>query len=138
MPTGGAGTVRTLWADNGTNTGYKVQLDAANKLSFSAGNNTAFTTKASTATVDVGTTYLLTVWDDGTNLNVQINSAAAETVARPVVVAGTAGFTRFKDNGAASSFFIGYDYAEVDWKDTAGTAAERAAVQAYVKSQAGI
>jgi len=136
-PTGGAGAVRTIWSDVGTNTGYKVQLDAANKLSFSAGNATAYTTKASTATVDVGTTSLITVWDDGTNLNVQIGSAAAETVARPVVSAGTAGFTVGKDNGAATSFFTGNLYPEV-YRQTSLSAGERATVQAYCRSKAGL
>lgn len=138
QPTGGAGTLQTLFADNGTNTGYKVQKDVNNKLSFSAGNNAAFTTLASTAALSVGTKYLLTVWDDGTNLNVQIDAVAAETVARPVVVAGTAGYTIGKDNGAASSYFIGYQYPPVYWKDTAGTAAERANAQAYCRAMGGM
>lgn len=137
-PTGGAGTLRTIYSDTGTNTGYKVQLDANNKLSFSAGDGVGYTTKVSTATVDVDTTYLLTCWDDGTNLNVQINSAAAETVARPVVVAGTAGYTLFKDNGAASSFAILDFYRADGIKNWAGTAAQLATIQSWVKAGAGL
>lgn len=137
-PTGGAGTLRTLFSDAGTNTGYKVQIDANNKLSLSVGDNTAYTTKVSTATVDVNTTYLLTVWDDGTNLNVQINAAAAETAARPVVVAGTAGYTLFKDNGAASSFAKGDEYRMIYVKNSGLTAAQRSAIQAWVKAGAGL
>ena len=137
-PTAGAGALRTIWSDTGTNSGYKVQLDALNKLSFSAGNGTAFTTIASTATVDVGTTSLITVWDDGTNLNVQIGSAAAQTVARPVVTAGTAAFTIGKDNGAATSFFTGNLYPEVYRQGSGLTAAQRTSVQTYCKSKAGL
>lgn len=136
--TGGAGTLQTLIADNGTNTGYKVQKDTSDKLSFSAGNNVAFTTKASTAALSVGTKYMLTVRDNGTNLSVQIGSAAPETVARPVVVAGTAGYTLCKDNGAASSFAIVNQYPPVYFKDTGLTDAQVAAVQAFVSAMAGL
>jgi hypothetical protein len=137
-PTGGAGTLRTIWADNGTNTGYKVQHDASNKLSLSAGNNTAFTTKASTVTVNVGTPYVLTAKDNGTNLSVQINNATAETVARPVVVAGTAGFTIGKDNGAASSFDIADIYAMVYVKNACPSAASEAIIKAAVAAEIGM
>lgn len=138
QPTGGAGTARRIFADNGTNTGYALTINASNQLLLQAGNGTAYTSRASTATVDVGTKYLLTVFDDGTNLSVQINAAAAETVARPVVVAGTAGFTIGKDNLIASTYLIANLYPSVYWKDTAGTAAERADAQAYCRALAGM
>lgn len=137
-PTGGAGTLRTLWSDTGTNTGRKVQIDTNNKLSFSAGNGTAFTTLASTATLDVGTKYVVTVRDNGTNLSVKINTAAAETVARPVVAAGTAGFTQFKDNGAASSFLIADVYHVDGAGNSALTDSQVASLQAYARSRIGL
>lgn len=137
-PTGGAGTLRTLWSDTGTNTGRKVQIDTNNKLSFSAGNGTAFTTLASTATLDVGTKYFVTVRDNGTNLSVQINTAAAETVGRPVVAAGTAGFTQFKDNGAASSFLIADVYHVDGANNSALTDSQVASLQAYARSRIGL
>ena len=136
-PTGGAGLVRTLWSDTGTNSGYRVQLDALNQLSFSAGNGVAFTTIASTTATVIGTTHLLTVWDDGVNLNAQLGSGAVATIARPVVTAGTAGFSLGKDNGAATGFFTGNMYPEV-YRQTSLTAAERSQVQAYVRSKAGL
>jgi hypothetical protein len=102
-PTGGAGTV---FVGRPAINGYIMRITASCTHFLPGTVWRSF--KLSTATVDVGTTYLLTVWDDGTNLNVQINSAAAETVARPVVVAGTAGFTRFKSKPVATNF-IGYD-----------------------------
>lgn len=137
-PLGGAGAVRTIFSDVGANTGYKVQLDTANKLSFSAGNGAAYTTIASTATVDVGVNNLITAWDDGTNLNVQINNATAQTVARPTVTAGTTSFTVGKDNGAATSFVNGNLYPEIYRTGTPLTAAEIAAAQAWCKAKAGI
>ncbi len=37
------GAVQTIFSDAGTNSGYKLQLTAANQLQISAGNGTAFT-----------------------------------------------------------------------------------------------
>jgi hypothetical protein len=136
-PTGGAGTVRTLWSDNGANSGYRVQLDALNQLSFSAGNGTAFTAIATATATAIGTTHLLTVWDDGTNLNAQLDSGAIATIARPVVTAGTAGFTSGKDNGAATGFFPGNIYSGV-YRQPVPTAVQRAQVQAYARQKAGL
>lgn len=136
-PLGGAGAVRRIFADSGTNAGYRVQLDANNKLSFSAGNGTAYTTIVSVASVDLGTTVVITAWDDGTDLKVQINQGAVASVARPSVTAGTAGFTLGKDNGAASGFFTGNLYPSV-FRTTSPTAAEIASTQQYVALQAGV
>lgn len=135
---GGAGTLQTLWSDAGASAGYIVQLDVNNKLSFSAGNGTTFTTIVSAAAFNVGDKASLKAWDDGANLNVQIGSGAIASVARPVVVAGTAGFTMFKDNGAASSFALVDLYEQITLKNTAGTAAQRSLAQAYVRSKAGL
>jgi hypothetical protein len=137
-PTGGAGTVRTLFSDTGTNTGYKVQIDAANKLSFSAGNGVAFTTIVTAGTVDVGATNVVTAWDDGVNMNVQIGSGAVASVARIVVTAGTAAITFGKDNGAASSFFTGNIYPQVYRQGSGLTADERTSVKNYIASKSGV
>lgn len=137
-PTGGAGTVRVIYSDLGTNTGYAVRLDSANKLLISCGDGAAITSKASTATVDVGTDYVLTAWDDGTNLNVQINNGIVESVARPVVVAGTASFTIGKFNGGASQYLIADVYHMSYAKDTGLTAAQRRTEQLYAASKIGI
>lgn len=139
QPTGGAGTARQIFTDmSGGVNGYSVRLTGANKIALGAGNGAAETLLSSTATVNVGTKYLLTVWDDGVNLNVQINSATVETVARPVVTAGTARITVAKNNEAASEHLIGNLYPDVYWKDTAGTAAERANAQAYARMMGGL
>lgn len=140
QPTGGEGTSRILFSDRvvASFNGYAAYLNITNKLTIAGGNGASYTTKLSTASVDVGAKYLLTVWDDGTNLNVQIGNAAAETVARPVVVAGAAGYALGKEQDSASNFFIGNLYASVYVKDSGLTAAQRASVQAWVKSQAGL
>lgn len=248
-PTGGAGTNRTIWSDTGTNTGYRVRINAANQLELAASNGlpiatpvqaaattsttggtglaaatayfyvitalnalgetlksnevsvttgagttnsntvnwaaitgatgyriyrgtatgannvyyavgavityvdtgaastagsppllgeTAYVKVASVATVGVGTTNVVTVWDDATNLNVQIGNGAVASLARPTVSAGTAGFTTGKDNGSATSFYTGNIYPEVYRKDSGLTAAERTTTKSYVASQAKV
>lgn len=138
-PDGGAGAVRTIWSDAGTNTGYIVRLNASNQLEIAAGNGTAYTLAATTDTLTVGTTYVVTAWDDGTNLNVQVNSGTAGTAARPVVSAGTATATIGKDNGAATGMFNGGIYSLIYVKNGENVDAnDRTAVKTYVAGKAGV
>jgi hypothetical protein len=137
-PVGSAGTARTLFSDRGTNTGYRVGINVSNQLELSAGNGTAFTAIATVATLGVGSTQLVTAWDDGTNLNVQVGGNTVASVARPTVSAGTAATTIASDNGAATGFFYGNLYPEVYFKNTGLTTAQRIQVQNYCKSKAGL
>jgi hypothetical protein len=137
-PAGSAGTARTLFSDGGTNTGYRVGINVSNQLELSAGNGTAFTAIATVATLGVGSTQLVTAWDDGTNLNVQVGGNTVASVARPTVSAGTAATTIASDNGAATGFFYGNLYPEVYFKNTGLTTAQRLQVQNYCKSKAGL
>lgn len=139
-PTGGAGTVRRLWSDRvaASFTGYSVQINASNQLEISAGNGTAYTSIATVGTLAIGTTALITAWNDGANLNVQIDGGAVASVARPVVIAGTAGFTIGKDNGAASGYFTGNLYPEIYIKGDGLTSTQRSTIQAYCKQKSGL
>lgn len=138
-PDGGAGAVRVIWSDAGTNTGYIVRINASNQLEIAAGNGTTYTLAATTDTLEVGTTYLVTAWDDGTNLNVQVNSGTVGTAARPVVSAGNADARIGKDYGAATGWFNGAIYPLVYVKNGENVdAADRTAVKSYVASKAGV
>jgi hypothetical protein len=134
---GGAGTARYIWSDRGALVGYFFVINASNQLQLSAGNGAAFTGIA-TGALPVGETHVVTAWDDGSTLNVQIDNGAVNSVARPVVSAGSAGLTLFKDNSAAASFFPGDLHQLVYKKNSAGTAAERAALKTYVGAKVGI
>jgi hypothetical protein len=134
----GAATARTLWSDAGTNAGYRVRVNASNKLELAAGDGVGFTTAESVANVSVGTSYVLTAWDDGTNLNVQINQGATASAAFGTTSAGTTGFTLGKDNGAATSLANVYFYNQVYRKDSGLTAGQRSDVQEYCATSAGI
>lgn len=133
---GGAGTARTLWSDAGTNTGYRVRINASDQLELAAGNGTAYTTVATVATLPIGN-YVVSGWDDGTNLNVQLGNGTIAQIARPVVAAGTAGFTLFKDNGAASGFFNGMSFGQV-YRTTVPSEAQRSQTKQYMAMRAGV
>jgi hypothetical protein len=134
---GGAGAARTIWSDTGTNTGYRVRVNTSNQLELAAGNGTTYTTIATTATLPAGETHVVTAWDDGTNLNVQIDSGDIASTARPTVSAGTASWTIGKDNGAATSPFNGrmysMTYRQTDCGDTL-----RASLKSYHAGRAGV
>ena len=134
----GVGSTQTLWSDTGTNTGYRVRINSSNQLELSAGNGSAYTTIATTATLAVGQRAVVTAWHDGTNLNVQIGSGAVASTSFATATAGTAGFSVGGDNGAASSFFRGWVYEAVYKKDSAMTAAQIATVQRFCAAKAGI
>lgn len=132
------GIVRTLWSDTGTNTGYRVRLNAANQLELAAGNGTAYTTATSTDTLASGTSYVVTAWHDGANLKVQVNNGSVVSAAFVTATAGTASFTIGKDNGAASSFYAGKLYPVIYIQNFVSTAQKLASTKTYVGSKAGL
>lgn len=135
---GGAGTVRTIWSDAGTNTGYIVRINASNQLELAAGDGSAYTLSATTDTLTVGTMYVVTAWDDGINLNVQVNSGTTTSVARPIVSPGTASSSIGSDNAAASGFFNGAIGTVVMRKHASITTNQIAAVKSYVAGRHGV
>lgn len=135
-PQGSAGTARTLFSDAGANTGYIVRLNTSNQLELAAGNGTTYTTIATAGTLAVGATAVVQAWDDGLNLNVKIGSGPTASVARPAVLAGTAGYTLGQDNGASSGYFNGRIYGEIYRKDSSPTQTQREAVALYQRQKA--
>ena len=134
---GGAGNARTIFSDRGTNTGYRLSINASNQLVLSAGNGSAHTEVVG-PTVTAGTDYVVTGWHDGTNLNVQLNAGAATSAAFGTATAGTTGFTIGKDNGAATGYYGDRIYEIVYRKDDASTVGDRASLITYMAAQAGI
>lgn len=137
---GGDGTERRLFGDHGSNTGYICRVHTTDKLQLLAGDGAAFTTAATAASLPSGETHVLLAYDDGPggNLNVQIDNGTVASIARPAVSAGSAGFTMFKSNTAATSFFNGDCQAMVYVRGTAKTANERAMLKRYIGAKVGI
>lgn len=132
------GVRQTLFSDAGTNTGYKVELNASNQLVLSAGNGTSYTAATTANTFASGDTVSIEAYDDGTNIGVCLNNGTPVTVARPTVTAGTNAFTMGKDNGAASGYFKGNMFGEVYTRNKANTPTERADTIAYLRAKGGI
>lgn len=133
----GAGNARTIWSDRGTNTGYRLSINASNQLVLSAGNGTAHT-EVIGPTITAGTDYVVAGWHDGTNLNVQLNAGVATSAAFGTATAGTAGFTIGRDNGAASGYYGDRIYEIVYRKDDTSSAGDRTSLITYMAEQAGI
>lgn len=132
------GAVQTIFSDAGTNSGYKLQLTAANQLQISAGNGTAFTAINTTDVFALGDVSLCELWDDGTNLGVRLGDGTPVTVSRPVVTAGTAQITLGKDNNASSNY-AGIGMFEPVWRYGAmPNTTQREAIRAICRSKAGI
>jgi hypothetical protein len=125
------GSAQTIFSDTGTNTGYRVRINASNQLEFSAGNGSAYTTINTTTTVGIGSRVVVTCWHDGTNLNAQINNGAVAQAAFATATAGTAQITLGRDNGAATSYFGGRVFETVYVKDDVLTAAQITNTKAY-------
>lgn len=126
----------TLWSDAGTNTGYKLTLDATNHIVLSAGNGTAYTSVTGPV-LTAGTEYVVMAWHDGVNLNVQVNGGTITSAAFGTATAGTAGFSVMADNGTAANWFNGTVASLIYRQNDASTATDRANVLAYVNSKAG-
>ena len=110
-------------------------------MTLSAGNTLTFTTVTTVATVDVGSKTLVKAWDDGVNLNVQVNAGPVASVPRPVVSAGTAQFTEGTDNVAAAVglvYFSGNFYSMIYRTGAPATAQDLANISAYNRAKAGI
>lgn len=132
------GTLRMLWSDAGTNTGWQVRINAADQLEFVAGNGTAYVTVTTTTTLAAGAAVVVSAWHDGTNICVQVNQGAVVSTAFAAAAAGTAGYTVGKDNAAAASFFGGGIYPIVYRTGTPLTATQITNAQAWVAQQAGV
>lgn len=134
---GGAGTARTIWSDQGTNTGYRLSINATDQLVLSAGNGTAYTDVVGPALI-AGQDYVVTGWHDGANLNLRVNLGTITSAAFGTATAGTAGFTVGRDNGAATGYFGDRIHGMLYRKNDSSTAAERDKLIRYMADKQGV
>ncbi len=130
------GAAQTLWSDRTGNTGLKLEITAANALTFSGGNGASIDTVTGD-TVSINTDYVATATYEGGVLSVRLNTAGTVTGAC-ALSAGTAGFTILKDNGAASGFFNGYTYGLLYRKDSPVSATLAARSARWLGRKAGL
>ena len=126
---------QTLWSDRTGNTGLKLEITAANALTWSGGNGSAIVT-ATGGTLTVNTDYVATAKYDGTNLSLQLNNGTPVTAAC-TLSAGTAAITYAKENGAASGFFKGRIYEQTYTRNSVPSTAQEAQDRTWVAAQQG-
>lgn len=132
-----SGSAATIWSDRGTNTGYRLSINASNQIQLSAGNGTTYTTVTGD-TLTAQERYVILAWHDGTNLNVQVDNGTVASTAFATATAGTDGFTIARDNGASSGYWGRGIFSLVYTKNDSSSALSRSSVKRYISQQAGI
>lgn len=133
---GRVGSVQTLYSNASSNSGYRVRVNAANQLEFSAGNGSGFTTVATTDAMVIDQRAVLTAWSDGARLYAQINNGPVSQQVSGSVATGTASATIGRDNGSATSYFMGRIYGLVTCHSQVD-ATHRSSVQQYLNFKIG-
>jgi len=158
--TGTTSTTTTTWGAIAGATSYRIYrgtATGAQNVFYAVGNVTTFTdtgaantagapptttdtafTKLSSAAMTVGSIVVVSVFDDGTNLAVQLGTAAPVTIPRLAVAAGSAGISYRKSNVAAAEFGNMKVFEEIYTRNSGLTADQRLKAQRQVASAAGV
>lgn len=123
------------------NTGYDVFYDGnVDEMKFSAGNGTARTTVISPNTVGVftGPVHVVMCWDDGVNLNIQLDNGTVASTARPVVSAGSASATFWAEDSVPTGVNNANFYGLLGAKNTALTSQQRANLKTWLGTKCGL
>jgi len=135
-PTSSATTV--LFSDIGTNSGYELVIMNTGVLKLFFGNGTGF------SSVEIGGVLIpalthVAVWDDASNIYLQINGGTPVTVARGVFVAGTANYcTLYRTNSVSAYFFNGQTTEPIYRAGPPPSAYERGVIRTYQMQKAGM
>jgi len=134
-PTSSASTV--LFSDIGTNSGYELAIMNTGVWKLFFGNGTGF------SSVEIGGVLIsalthVAVWDDASNIYLQINGGTPVTVARGVFVAGTANCTLYRTNGSPAYFFNGQITEPIYRAGPPPNAYERDVIRTYQMQKAGM
>ena len=134
-PTSSATTV--LFSDIGTNSGYEFAIMNTGVLKLFWGNGTSFSS-VSIGGVLISALNHVAVWDDASNIYLQINGGTPVTVARGVFVAGTANCKLYRTNGASAFFFNGQVTEPIYRAGPPPNAYERDVIRTYQMQKAGM
>lgn len=122
-------------------TGYDLTYsNTTDKYTFSSGNGTVRTSVVCNDVVG-GTTnpHVITCWDDGTNLNVQLNGGTIFTAARAVVSAGTlTPSIGCVAGNAANNGFYGFKYALCWAKNGVPSLSDRNSLRTWLGQKCGL
>jgi len=130
-------TTTVLFSDIGTNSGYELAIMNTGVWKLFFGNGTGF------SSVEIGGVLIsalthVAVWDDASNIYLQINGGTPVTVARGVFVAGTANCTLYRTNGSLAYFFNGQVTEPIYRAGPPPSAYERSVIRNYQMQKAGM
>lgn len=123
---------------SGGSIGYSAQIKSDGRLRFRRGTGSAEIDILSTDSIKAGETCIVSFWDDGVNVGVQINSNPPTTAPRTAVISGGNGFSIGRVHFIAVGFFNGSIYSSIYCKDSAPTQVQREVVAAYQRKKAGM
>lgn len=129
------------YASGTPNVGYDLRYDGnTNTMIFTAGNGTARTACSAGGTLPVIPTgsFVCIAWDDGVNLNCQVNNNAVGTVARPVVSAGAANAFAGSQSGLNPNAMFANNYGLIWAKNNALTSQQRANIKTWLGQKVGL
>lgn len=117
--------------------GYVVAISNGNLLRFYAGDGFVFTSVSAPGIV-VGALLLVTAYDDGVNMVVQVNFQPPAVTLRPIVAAGKAGISIGKAADGNYEHLPGSIYESVYVRNSGLTPAQRLQIQQQIAAVAGI
>ena len=138
------GYINTLWSDHTSltpNNGYEVLYDAGlDRYVFSVGNGSARTNLVDSTVINfnTGPVFVVMAWDDGTNLNIQVNNGTVNSVVRPTPVAGNAVPTVYQQDTSGTQGMFANNYGLMWAKNSGLTSTERAGLKTWLGAKAGL
>ena len=138
------GYINTLWSDHTNlvpNNGYEVYYDGGlDRYVFSVGNGSARTTLVDTTVINfnAGPVFVVMAWDDGTNLNIQVNNGTVNSVARPTPAAGNAVPTVYQQDTSGTQAMFANNYGLMWAKNSGLTSTERSGLKTWLGAKAGL
>lgn len=132
----------TPWSDrSGPNNGYEITYDGGlDKFIFSVGTGAARTSVQSSGTMGgfTGPAFVLTCWDDGTNLNIQVNNGTiVQSAAHGAVSAGGGPFVGMLDAAKTNTNYANF-YGMMWAKNSALSAPDKAGIKTWLGAKVGL
>ena len=135
-PMGGGS--RTLFYNSvfSLKSGFSVALTAQNKLAVYVGNGSSFQAFTSAETIVNGELAHCAVWDDVTNIYMQVKGGVVQSFVKPVMPAGPATINLY--NTGLFEHFNGDITEPIYRAGPPPSASERATIMGYQKQKAGL
>lgn len=144
FPFGTPSNARYVFSDHDTlnpNNGYDLYYDVSlDRMVFSQGTGAGrvFATDTTVLNGGAGVEFFVNAWDDGVNLNIQVNNGLIITQGRGTTAAGNAQPTIWEEDTSQSAFNLGNLYGMMWAKNSSLTAPNRAGIKTWLGAKAGL